>query len=48
MNSHHYSGPAHKISMLLALLLALILPGMAHSQVVGNGYNNSLISLVSG
>ncbi len=43
MNSHHYSGPAHKISMLLALLLALILPGMAHSQVVGNGYNNSLI-----
>lgn len=43
MNRHHYSGPAHKISMLLALLLALILPGMAHSQVVGNGYNNSLI-----
>ena len=27
----------------LALLLVLILPGMAHSQVVGNGYNNSLI-----
>jgi len=43
MTRHHYSGPAHKISMLLALLLVLILPGMAHSQVVGNGYNNSLI-----
>jgi uncharacterized protein YbaP (TraB family) len=29
--------------MLLALLLILVLPGIAHSQVVGNGYNNSLI-----
>jgi len=43
MTRHHYSRPAHKISMLLALILVLILPGMAHSQVVGNGYNNSLI-----
>jgi len=43
MTRHHYSRPTHTLSMLLSLLLFLVLPGIAHSQVVGNGYNNSLI-----
>ncbi len=43
MTRHQYSRRAQTISMLLALILFLVLPGIAHSQVVGKGYNNSLI-----
>jgi hypothetical protein len=40
MTKHLHS---HWIGRLLICLLVLVLPGMANSQVVGNGYNNSLI-----
>ena len=43
MTNHHRSHQAQWISGLLICLLVLVLPGMANSQVVGNGYNNSLI-----
>jgi len=43
MTKHHHSNQAHWIGRLLIFLLVLVLPGMANSQVVGNGYNNSLI-----
>lgn len=43
MTRYHDSRQAQRIRILLALLLILVLPGIAHSQVVGNGYNNSLI-----
>ena len=43
MTRYHYSRQAQTIRLLLALLLILVLPGIAHSQVMGNGYNNSLI-----
>jgi len=43
MTNHHRSHQAHWISRLLICLSVLVLPGMANSQVVGNGYNNSLI-----
>ena len=43
MTYPHHLHQIHWISRLLICLLALVLPGIAHSQVVGNGYNNSLI-----
>ncbi len=43
MNRHLYSHQKYTISMLLTLILLLALPAIASSQVVGNGYNNSLI-----
>ena len=43
MTKHHHSHQAHWIGRLLIFILVLVLPGMANSQVVGNGYNNSLI-----
>ncbi|UCH91048.1 MAG: TraB/GumN family protein [Nitrospirota bacterium] len=43
MTYPHHLHQTHWISRLLICLLALVLPGIAHSQVVGNGYNNSLI-----
>jgi len=43
MTRYHDSRQAQTIRVLLALLLILVLPGITHSQVVGNGYNNSLI-----
>lgn len=43
MTKHHHSNQAHWIGRLLIFLLVLVLPGMANSQVVGNGYNNSLV-----
>jgi len=43
MTNHHHSAHAHWSGKLLILLLILALPGIAHSQMVGNGYNNSLI-----
>jgi len=43
MTNHHHSAQTHWIGRLLMFLLVLVLPGIAHSQVVGNGYNNSLI-----
>jgi len=43
MAKHYHSHQKRTISILLVFLLFVILPGNAHSQVVGNGYNNSLI-----
>ena len=43
MTKHHHSNQAHWIGRLLIFILVLVLPGVANSQVVGNGYNNSLI-----
>ena len=43
MTKYHHSIRAHWIGSLLICLLILVLPGIANSQVVGNGYNNSLI-----
>jgi len=43
MIRHQCLRRVHTISRLMVLLLFLILPGMSHSQVIGNGYNNSLI-----
>lgn len=43
MTKHHNSYLVGTISMLLALFLFLVLPGIVNSQVVGKGYNNSLI-----
>ncbi len=43
MTNHHHSHQAQWIGRLLIGIVILVLPGMAHSQVVGNGYNNSLI-----
>ena len=42
-NHHHHSCQTHWIGGLLIGIVILILPGIAHSQVVGKGYNNSLI-----
>jgi len=42
-NHHHQSRQTHWIGRLLIGIVILVLPGIAHSQVVGNGYNNSLI-----
>ena len=36
-------GQTPKFSLLLTLILILTIPGMVNSQVVGKGYNNSLI-----
>lgn len=43
MIKHHHLNQAHWIGWLLIFILVLVLPGVANSQVVGNGYNNSLI-----
>ncbi len=43
MPKHYYSRHTQTISMILLLLLFLLVPGIANSQVVGKGYNNSLI-----
>lgn len=43
MTKHHHSTQAQWIRRLLIFILILVLPGMANSQVVGKGYNNSLI-----
>ena len=43
MIRYHDSHLVRTISMFLAILAVLALPGIATSQVVGNGYNNSLI-----
>ena len=44
-NSSHQ---IHVISRLLIGLVLLLLPGVAYSQVVGNGYNNSMIYKIQG
>jgi len=43
MTNHHHSAQAHWMGRLLIFILVLVLPGIAQSQMVGNGYNNSLI-----
>lgn len=43
MTNHHHSAQAHWMGRLLIFILILVLPGIAQSQMVGNGYNNSLI-----
>jgi uncharacterized protein YbaP (TraB family) len=43
MTKHHHLHQPHWIASLLIFILVLVLPGIANSQVVGNGYNNSLI-----
>ena len=43
MTQGHLLRQSSKIIVLLALLQLLIFPSVATSQVVGNGYNNSLI-----
>jgi len=43
MNGHHSFGRAHTCSILFALIILLAIPGITQSQVVGKGYNNSLI-----
>lgn len=48
MTKHHHSHRAHWIGRLLIVLLVLMLPGVANSQVVGKGYNNSMIYKIRG
>jgi len=48
MTKHHRSHQAHWIGRLLIFLLVLLLPEIGHSQVVGNGYNNSMIYKIRG
>ena len=43
MMRYHQSRHPQTIGLLLALTLFLIIPGIAHGQIAGNGYNNSLI-----
>jgi uncharacterized protein YbaP (TraB family) len=43
MTKHHQLHQPHLIGSLLIFILVLVLPGMVNGQVVGNGYNNSLI-----
>jgi uncharacterized protein YbaP (TraB family) len=43
MTNHHHSAQAHWSGRLLIFILVLVLPGISQSQMVGNGYNNSLI-----
>ena len=43
MTDHYHAPQGQWIGRLLISIVFLVLPGMAHSQVVGNGYNNSLI-----
>jgi len=48
MTNHHRSHQVHWIGRLLIFLLVLLLPEIGHSQVVGNGYNNSMIYKIRG
>jgi uncharacterized protein YbaP (TraB family) len=48
MTKHHHSNQAQWIARLLISILVLVLPGVANSQVVGNGYNNSMIYKIRG
>ena len=43
MTNTLHSRLPHMMGMLLALLLVSVFPTVANSQVIGNGYNNSLI-----
>ncbi len=43
MTRHHHSLQTSMISMIIAIVLFLAFPGIGNSQVVGKGYNNSLI-----
>ena len=43
MTKHHHPNLAQEIVIFLLLILIFVLPGISHSQVVGKGYNNSLI-----
>ncbi len=43
MTNHHHTSYLRWTRWLLIILLLLSLPGLSHSQVVGNGYNNSLV-----
>ena len=43
MTRHHHSLQTSMISMIIAIVLFLAFPGIGKSQVVGKGYNNSLI-----
>lgn len=43
MINHHHLCQTHWIGRLLIYIWVLVLPGIANSQVVGDGYNNSLI-----
>ena len=43
MNRHHYLRRAQTFSILIFSIMLLAFPGITQSQVVGEGYNNSLI-----
>ncbi len=43
MTRHNHSLQISTIGIILAIVLLLTFPGIGNSQVVGNGYNNSLI-----
>lgn len=43
MTRHHQSRQVYGMCILLVLMFVFVFIGPAHSQVVGNGYNNSLI-----
>lgn len=48
MIRHHHSHRAYPVTILLALMVFFLLPGLTQSQVVGKGYNNSMIYKIKG